>query len=161
MSMLALVGSVTLMLPERTFKTLVLPMVSLAAGSLPGGALFHMLPEAIDEVGNRLPVYVWLCAGILSFFVLEQYLPLLQRPAGAAGSGQSAPLGVQAHQGVGHGGPPRHMRARGASRPVFTPAFSPAFLSLSPHRIMAATPSPERSPRRRPPAATRRGAGQI
>jgi zinc and cadmium transporter len=74
MSMLALVGSVTLMLPERTFKTLVLPMVSLAAGSLLGGALFHMLPEAIDEVGNRLPVYVWLCAGILSFFVLEQYL---------------------------------------------------------------------------------------
>jgi hypothetical protein len=30
--------------------------------------------------------------------------PLLQRPAGAAGSGQSAPLGVQAHQGVGMAG---------------------------------------------------------
>jgi zinc and cadmium transporter len=74
MSALALVGSVTLVLPERTFQRLVLPMVSLAAGSLLGGALFHMLPEAIDEVGNRLAVYVWLCAGILSFFVLEQYL---------------------------------------------------------------------------------------
>jgi zinc and cadmium transporter len=74
MSALALVGSVTLVLPERTFQRLVLPMVSLAAGSLLGGALFHMLPEAIDELGNRLAVYVWLCAGILSFFVLEQYL---------------------------------------------------------------------------------------
>ena len=63
MSGLALVGSVALVLPERTFKKLVLPMVSLAAGSLLGGALFHMLPEAIDEVGNRLAVYIWLCAG--------------------------------------------------------------------------------------------------
>ena len=58
--------------------------------------------------------------------------PLPQRPASAAGSGQSAPLGVQAHQGVGHGGPPRHMWALGASRPVFTPAFPPACLLLSP-----------------------------
>ena len=74
---------------------------------------------------------------------------------------RTAPLGVQAHQGVGHGGPPRHMRARGASRPVFTPTFSPAFLLLSPNRIVPATPTPGRSPRRPPPAATRRGAGQI
>lgn len=74
MSALALVGSATLVLPERTFQKLVLPMVSLAAGSLLGGALFHMLPEAVDEIGNRLAVYVWLCGGILSFFVLEQYL---------------------------------------------------------------------------------------
>jgi hypothetical protein len=56
--------------------------------------------------------------------------PLFQRPAGATGSGQPAPLGVQAHQGVGHWGPPRHMCARGASRPVFTPAFSSAYLWL-------------------------------
>lgn len=74
MSALALVGSVTLVLPERTFERLLLPMVALAAGSLLGGALFHMLPEAVDEIGNQLAVYVWLVAGILSFFVLEQYL---------------------------------------------------------------------------------------
>jgi hypothetical protein len=86
---------------------------------------------------------------------------VITAPGGRGWLGQSAPLGVQAHQGVGYGGPPRHMRARGASRPVFTPAFSPPFLSLSPNRIMAATPSPGRSPRRPPPAATRRGAGPI
>lgn len=74
MSALALVGSLTLVLPERTFKRLILPMVSLAAGSLLGGALFHMLPASVDEVGNTLAVYVWLAAGIFSFFVLEQYL---------------------------------------------------------------------------------------
>ena len=74
MSVVALVGSVTLVLPERAFRRLVLPMVSLAAGSLLGGALFHMLPEAVDELGNRLLVYGWLAGGVVSFFVLEQFL---------------------------------------------------------------------------------------
>jgi hypothetical protein len=71
------------------------------------------------------------------------------------------PFGVQAPQGVGHGGPPRHMRARGASRPVFTPTFSPAFLFLSPNRIVLAALSPSGSPRRPPPAATSGDTGQI
>jgi zinc and cadmium transporter len=74
MSALALVGSLTLVMPERTFNKLVMPMVSLAAGSLLGGALFHMLPESVDEIGNTLALYVWLAAGVFSFFVLEQFL---------------------------------------------------------------------------------------
>lgn len=90
MSALALVGSVTLVVPERTFEKLVLPMVSLAAGSLLGGALFHMLPEAVEEIGNRLALYGSVAGGILSFFVLEQYLhwhhchqpPAAHRPLG-------------------------------------------------------------------------------
>lgn len=91
MGALALVGSVTLVLPERTFARLVLPLVALAAGSLLGGALFHMLPEAVDELGNSLAVYVWLAAGIFSFFVLEQYLHWhhCHRP-------------VSAHRPIGH-----------------------------------------------------------
>jgi zinc and cadmium transporter len=60
MSALALVGSLTLVVPERTFKKLVMPMVSLAAGSLLGGALFHMLPESVDEIGNTLALWTWL-----------------------------------------------------------------------------------------------------
>jgi zinc and cadmium transporter len=74
MSALALTGSLTLVVPEETFKKLVLPLVALAAGSLLGGALFHMLPEAVDEIGNDLRVYAWLAAGLYSFFLLEQYL---------------------------------------------------------------------------------------
>jgi zinc and cadmium transporter len=74
MSALALVGSLTLVVPERIFKKLVTPMVSLAAGSLLGGALFHMLPESVDELGNTLALNVWLAAGIFGFFVLEQFL---------------------------------------------------------------------------------------
>jgi zinc and cadmium transporter len=74
MSAVALVGGVTLAVPERTFNKLVLPMVSLAAGSLLGGALFHMLPESVANLGNRLGLYAAVAGGILSFFVLEQFL---------------------------------------------------------------------------------------
>jgi zinc and cadmium transporter len=74
MSALAMVGGVTLLLPDRTFARIVLPLVALAAGSLLGGALFHMLPGAVAVLGNDLSVYGWLAAGFVSFLVLEQFL---------------------------------------------------------------------------------------
>lgn len=74
MSVVALVGGVALLLPERVFKRVVLPLVGLAAGALLGGALFHMLPESVRVLGNHLAVYVWVAAGLLSFLVLEQFL---------------------------------------------------------------------------------------
>jgi zinc and cadmium transporter len=74
MSALALVGGITTLMSERTLARLLMPLVALAAGSLLGGAFFHMLPGAIDETGNQLSIYVWLVAGFAAFFVLEQYL---------------------------------------------------------------------------------------
>lgn len=74
MTVLALSGSLTFVLPERIFNRVILPLVALAAGSLTGGALFHMLPESVAAAGNTLSVYAWLAAGLLSFLVLEQYL---------------------------------------------------------------------------------------
>jgi zinc and cadmium transporter len=74
MSVLALSGSMTLLLPERLFDRVVPPLVALAAGTLIGGALLHMLPEAVTAMGNDLELYVWLVAGFLGFFVLEQFL---------------------------------------------------------------------------------------
>ena len=74
MSAIALVGSVTLLLPEMYFRRVVLPLVALAAGSLLGGALFHMLPGAVEALGNVLAVYGSLALGFVSFLVLEQFL---------------------------------------------------------------------------------------
>ena len=74
MSSLALVGGLTTVLPEPVLERILLPLVGLAAGSLLGGAFFHMLPAAIDALGNDLAVYVWLVAGFVTFFVLEQLL---------------------------------------------------------------------------------------
>ncbi len=45
MCILALVGAVTLSLSEKTMKRLLLPLVALSAGSLLGGAFFHMIPD--------------------------------------------------------------------------------------------------------------------
>jgi zinc and cadmium transporter len=74
MSLLALSGSLTLLLPRRSFDLVVPPLVALAAGTLIGGALLHMLPEAVAAMGNDLEVYLWLVGGFLGFFVLEQFL---------------------------------------------------------------------------------------
>lgn len=74
MSALALVGSVTLLLPERTLARVVLPLVALAAGSLLGGALFHMLPESVRAMGNGLGVYGAVGLGFVTFLLLEQFL---------------------------------------------------------------------------------------
>ena len=74
MSAIALVGGLTVLLPETVLRKILLPLVALAAGSLLGGALFHLIPEAVGRLGNELPVYVWIAAGFLLFFVLEQFL---------------------------------------------------------------------------------------
>jgi zinc and cadmium transporter len=74
MSLLALVGMVTVVLPRATLERILLPMVGLAAGSLLGGAFFHMLPESVDSLDNGLGLYVALTTGFLVFFVLEQFL---------------------------------------------------------------------------------------
>jgi zinc and cadmium transporter len=85
MSALALVGGVAVLLPERVFERVALPLVAVAAGALLGGALFHMLPESVRVLGNNLAVYAWVAAGLFSFHVLEQFLHWhhCHRPVGA------------------------------------------------------------------------------
>ena len=74
MSLLALSGSLTLLLPERAFDRVVPVLVALAAGTLLGGAMLHLLPEAVEAMGNELEVYLWFVGGFFGFFVLEQFL---------------------------------------------------------------------------------------
>ncbi|MBX7432156.1 ZIP family metal transporter [Mycobacterium sp. Y57] len=74
MSALALVGSVALLIPDRLFTRIVMPLVALASGALLGGALFHMLPESLSVTGDPLEVFVWFAAGIVVFHILEQFL---------------------------------------------------------------------------------------
>ena len=74
MSAIALVGSVTLVLKEETLKRIILPLVAFAAGSLIGGAFFHMIPAGIAQSGNTTTFYIWILAGFSAFFALEQLL---------------------------------------------------------------------------------------
>lgn len=73
MSMVALVGGITLVLPARRLQQLLAPLVSLAAGSLLGGALFHMLPESFPQL-HPLHAGEWIAAGFSAFLALEQFL---------------------------------------------------------------------------------------
>ena len=74
MSAIALVGSITLVLPEAILRKLLLPLVALAAGTLLGGAFFHLIPAAIANLGNQPAVYLWVVAGFTLFLALEQFL---------------------------------------------------------------------------------------
>ncbi|WP_404366835.1 ZIP family metal transporter [Marinobacter sp.] len=73
MSGIALVGSITILLKPAALDRLLLPFVSLAAGTLLGGALFHMVPEGSAAL-EPLLASVWLAAGFATFLGLELFL---------------------------------------------------------------------------------------
>lgn len=73
MTLIAMVGAISLILPARWLEMLLLPLVALAAGSLLGGALFHMLPEGFSTLMPRQGAS-WIAAGFSSFLALEQVL---------------------------------------------------------------------------------------
>lgn len=74
MSAIAMIGSVTLVLKPATLDRLLLPLVAFAAGSLIGGAFFHMIPAGFAATGNALNVGILVVAGFTVFFALEQVL---------------------------------------------------------------------------------------
>ena len=75
MSAIALVGSATLLFKRDVLARLTLPLVALAAGSLIGGALFHMIPAALSSrPGSDLSVFGWTAAGFTAFLALEQFI---------------------------------------------------------------------------------------
>jgi zinc and cadmium transporter len=73
MSLVALVGAFTLVLPARRLQQVLAPLVSLAAGSLLGGALFHMLPEGFVELPS-IVASAWVAFGFTVFLALEIFL---------------------------------------------------------------------------------------
>jgi zinc and cadmium transporter len=74
MSAIALTGSLTLVLSRATLRRLLLPLVAFAAGALLGGAIFHMLPSAVESLEQPFAAYILFVAGFFAFYVLEQYL---------------------------------------------------------------------------------------
>jgi len=73
MSAIAMIGAVTVFLPRETLQRLLLPLVSLAAATLMGGALFHMLPEGLENL-SPLAAAAWMLGGFATFLLLEQLL---------------------------------------------------------------------------------------
>lgn len=78
-SLIAFVGVLTLFLKERILNKILLFLVAFSAGALIGGAFFHLIPEAITEVGveeekSILKIFFYVVFGFCAFFILEQFL---------------------------------------------------------------------------------------
>jgi zinc and cadmium transporter len=74
MSLIALVGGMFIFLPEKILRRWLKPMVAFAAGALLGGALFHMLPNALDNSRTHAHAMLWVALGFTAFFALDQLL---------------------------------------------------------------------------------------
>ncbi len=73
-SVISLIGAITLAIKEDKLKKMLLILVSFAGGSLFGGAFIHLIPEAIEKMGLGLKVSVSILLGILLFFILEKFI---------------------------------------------------------------------------------------
>ncbi|MBI2668081.1 ZIP family metal transporter [Candidatus Woesearchaeota archaeon] len=72
-SILSLIGVLTLFLKEDHLKNSLLFLVSFSAGALFGDAFIHLIPEAFEDgLGIKLPLYILF--GIMTFFVLEKFI---------------------------------------------------------------------------------------
>ena len=73
-SLLSLVGVIVLILSDKILKKILIFLVAFSAGSLMGGAFFHILPESMALTNESLTVFVYLMIGFCLFFVLERIL---------------------------------------------------------------------------------------
>lgn len=71
-SLISFVGVVSISLSQEKLKKIIMFLVSLSAGTMLGGAILHLLPEAIENsAGSSLPWFYFL-GGIIVFFILER-----------------------------------------------------------------------------------------
>jgi len=73
-SLVSLVGILTIAVKRDYLKGFLLFMVSFAAGALLGDVFFHLLPQLIDKTGFTLLTGFYILLGILLFFILEKVM---------------------------------------------------------------------------------------
>ena len=73
-SLVSLIGVVTLLWKKKNLDDFLLILVSLSAGTLFGGAFLHLLPEAVEREGFTLRISMLLLGGVLVFFLLEKFI---------------------------------------------------------------------------------------
>ena len=73
-SLISLVGILTIMLGVQRLDRVIPLLISLAVGSLFGDALVHLLPEAFEDSDSTALISFSVLLGILVFFLLERFL---------------------------------------------------------------------------------------
>ncbi|MBI4451617.1 ZIP family metal transporter [Candidatus Woesearchaeota archaeon] len=72
-SLISLIGALTLVVKQKLLFRLLPWLVAFAAGGMLGAAFFDLIPEALEGNASRVP-FLLVVAGILLFFVLEKFL---------------------------------------------------------------------------------------
>lgn len=72
-SLISLVGISSLLIKDRWLDKILIILIGFAAGGLIGGALLHLLPEALENSPDNI-VFLYLILGFIFFFILEKYL---------------------------------------------------------------------------------------
>jgi zinc and cadmium transporter len=73
-SLISLIGVLFIFLKKNTLDKFLMFFVSLSVGSLLGGAFFHLIPGAFGGAGFSLNVSFLILAGILLFFIIENFI---------------------------------------------------------------------------------------
>ncbi|MDD5657581.1 MAG: ZIP family metal transporter [Elusimicrobia bacterium] len=71
-SLLSLIGVLTLALNENRVRGLLLYLVSFAVGALYGDAFIHIIPESFRAPGSGAAPSFWILGGVFFFFVVEK-----------------------------------------------------------------------------------------
>lgn len=73
-SLVSLIGIVTISISEERLRSVLFVLVSLAAGAMFGDTFIHLLPESFQKPGETFVPSMSVLSGILAFFVLEKFL---------------------------------------------------------------------------------------
>ncbi|MBI4016618.1 MAG: ZIP family metal transporter [Candidatus Aenigmarchaeota archaeon] len=73
-SVISLVGVFFLSLRKKTLNKYMTNLVSFAAGALMAAAFLELLPESLELSDNNPAILAYTLAGVLIFFVIEQFL---------------------------------------------------------------------------------------
>ena len=73
-SLVSLLGVLALAFHKKKLDKILLLLVSLSAGTLFGGALLHLIPEAVEESGFTITISLYILFGVVAFFILEKFI---------------------------------------------------------------------------------------
>src|SRR3989338_9394315 len=71
-SLISLVGIISIPFKLTKNKTFILFLVSFSAGALLGDAFIHLLPETFETYGFSLQISLFVLGGIVLFFLIEK-----------------------------------------------------------------------------------------
>jgi zinc and cadmium transporter len=72
-SLIGLIGVFTIWTNQKKIKKIIHWMVAFSAGTLLGGAFFHLIAESVEEI-DPLNSMIWAMCGFVAFYIMERFL---------------------------------------------------------------------------------------